>query len=78
MGVQAIYKDGEKVHRSAIVYNDGKVVTGISQTHTDGQKVEKTLCTDLMGRRVDESYHGIRLLTKVYENGERHTVKMLK
>ena len=78
VGVQAIYKDGEKVHRSAIVYNDGKVVTGISQTHTDGQKVEKTLCTDLMGRRVDKSYHGIRLLTKVYGNGERHTVKMLK
>lgn len=78
VGVQAIYKDGEKVYRSAIVYSDGKVVTGIAQARTDGQKVKRTLCTDLMGRRVDESFQGIRIVTKVFENGERRTVKVLK
>ena len=77
VGVQSIYKDGEKEYRSPIVYSDGQVVTAIS--HLDnGRRLAKVVSTDLMGRRVDALYHGVVLQTKVYDNGESHTVKVVK
>lgn len=78
VGVQFIYKDGEDIYRSSIVYSDGSVVNGINQVSGNSQKVAKTFSTDILGRRVDASYHGIVMQTTVYDNGERHTVKVLK
>ena len=78
VGVQSIYKDGEDIYRSSIVYSDGSVVNGINQVSGNSQKVAKTFSTDILGRRVDASYHGIVMQTTVYDNGERHTVKVLK
>lgn len=77
VGVQSIYKDGEKEYRSPIVYSDGQVVTAISHLDND-RRLAKVVSTDLMGRRVDASYHGVVLQTKVYDNGESHTVKVVK
>lgn len=78
VGVQSIYKDGEDIYRSSIVYSDGSVVNGINQVSGNSQKVAKTFSTDILGRRVDASYHGIVMQTTVYDNGKRHTVKVLK
>ena len=78
VGVQSIYKDGDMVYRSPIVYSDGQVVTAIDRTGSEGRRVAKVVSTDLMGRRVDASYHGVELKTKVYDNGESHTVKVIK
>lgn len=78
VGVQSIYKDGDMVYRSPIVYSDGQVVTAIGRTGSEGRRVAKVVSTDLMGRRVDASYHGVVLKTKVYDNGESHTVKVIK
>lgn len=77
VGVQAVYKDGDNVYRSAVVYSDGEV-DGIRQLRNEQADAISVTYTDLMGRKVDAGYHGVTLQTQIYSNGERHTVKVIK
>ena len=87
LGLQAIYKDGDKVYKSNIVEyevddNDNftPVETGISKNELSagGKNVKSVSFTDLSGRSVNKLANGVYLKTMTMDDGTRKTVKVVK
>ena len=82
VGVQEIYKDGDKTYKSNLVsykVDERGNLTGISRDITTGsEEVKSVSYTDLAGRRISKPAHGIFLKTVKYADGSQKTVKYVR
>lgn len=73
-GVQALYKDGDNILYSDIVYSDG-TVSGINSTAASAPLA--TTYYDLSGRKVAQPQHGIFIQKNISADGTQQTRKLV-
>jgi hypothetical protein len=75
MGIQAVYKGGNEVRKSNIVYY---VITGINNaTASTAKNVKSVTYTDISGRKVSNPVRGLYIKTETYTDGTTNNSKVL-
>jgi hypothetical protein len=75
MGIQAVYKGGNEVRKSNIVYY---VITGINNaTASTAKNVKNVTYTDISGRKVSNPVKGLYIKTETYTDGTSSNSKVL-